>query len=421
MIAATGAVALLLLLLSVPLFIVFGASSSLLATVGLGLPWTALLQVSFDAMTKHVLIAIPLFVIAGNMMLAGGTSRRLVDLAVAFVGHLPGGLALAMVLSMAFFGAFCGSILAGITAIGSILLPPMFKAGYPKPFVIVLAACAAILEALIPPSNTAIIYSAITHVPVSKTFAAGVLPGLVLMTMLCIFVVVRCWRLPRSGRIGLRGRATAAWAALPALFTPVIILGGIYSGLFTAAESAAVAAVWGMFLGAFIYRELTWSSFFQALKNSAVTTTIIFAIIGMAILLSVILTFTRAPQGLVSYLSGMGVTPMIFMMMVVVILLVLGTFLEVIPVFYLTLPILIPAAISLGIDLLHFYIVFTAFVALGMLTPPVCVGVYVAAAVANEPPASTFRAVPPFLALGVVYGFIMIMFPWLATWIPSLV
>jgi C4-dicarboxylate transporter DctM subunit len=326
-----------------------------------------------------------------------------------------------MVLSMGFFGAFCGSILAGITAIGSILIPPMFKAGYPKPFVIVLAACAAILEALIPPSNTAIIYSALTHVPVSKTFAAGLLPGFVLMALLCLYVVVKCWSMPRPAKADLRDRVNAVWAAVPALFTPVIILGGIYSGLFTAAESAAVAAVWGIVLGIFIYRELTWQSFYAALKGAVITTTIIFAIIGMAIFLSVILTFTQAPQGFVEYLSGLGVTPITFLLMVALILLVLGTFLEVIPVFYLTLPILIPVAMSLEIDLLHFYVFFTAFVAIGMLTPPVCVGVYVAAAVANEPPASVFRAVPPFLALGCVYGLIMMFFPQLATWIPSLV
>src|SRR5690606_34570277 len=161
-----------LIALSVPLFFVFGISSASLALWGLGLPGHSLMQVSFGAVTKQVLVAIPIFVFAGNAMYYGGAARRLVDLGVASVGHLPGGLGMAMVLSIAVFSAISGSILASIVAVGSVLMKPMIEKGYPKGFVIVLAATAALMDALIPPSNIAIIYSSITHVPVSKAFSA---------------------------------------------------------------------------------------------------------------------------------------------------------------------------------------------------------------------------------------------------------
>ena len=177
---------LITLVISVPIFLVFGLGSSLAAIGGLNLPWSVLIQVSFGALTKHVLIAVPLFIFAGMAMLKGGAASRLVKFTTTLVGHWPGGLGVAMVIAMGFFAAFCGSILAAITAVGTIMMPKMIEQGYPKPFVVVLAASAALLEALIPPSNAAILFSALTNVPVSKTFAAGVIPGLILLVLMIL-------------------------------------------------------------------------------------------------------------------------------------------------------------------------------------------------------------------------------------------
>ena len=174
--AAATLLSMLLLLLAVPIFMVFGLGSASVAILGMDLPWSTLIQVSFGSMTKHVLIAVPLFIFTGMVMLRGGAAARLVHFATTLVGHWPGGLGLAMILAMGFFAAFCGSILAAITAVGTIMIPKMVEQGYPKPFVIVLAASAAFLEALIPPSNAAILFSALTDVPVSRTFAAGFVP-----------------------------------------------------------------------------------------------------------------------------------------------------------------------------------------------------------------------------------------------------
>jgi C4-dicarboxylate transporter DctM subunit len=240
-----------LLILSVPIFLVFGLGSSIAAIWGLNLPWSTLIQVSFGAVTKHILIAVPLFIFAGMAMLRGGSATRLVNFATALVGHWPGGLGIAMVIAMGFFAAFCGSILAAITAVGTIMMPKMVEQGYPTPFVIVLAASAALLEALIPPSNAAILFSALTNVPVSKTFAAGVIPGCILLLLMILLVVIKCRNIRNPIAATPKEKLFAGIYALPALITPLIILGGIYAGLLTPSESAAVAGIWAVIMGFF--------------------------------------------------------------------------------------------------------------------------------------------------------------------------
>ncbi|MEP1208461.1 MAG: TRAP transporter large permease [Rhizobiaceae bacterium] len=417
--AATLA-SLILLTLSVPIFMVFGLGSATTAIWGMNLPWSTLIQVSFGSMTKHVLIAVPLFIFTGMVMLRGGAAARLVHFATTLVGHWPGGLGIAMILAMGFFAAFCGSILAAITAVGTIMIPQMVNQGYPKPFVIVLAASAAFLEALIPPSNAAILFSALTDVPVSHTFAAGFVPGFVLIILLGVVVTWKCRHLRNPAKASLEDRLSAFRSALPGLFTPVIILGGIYAGLLTPSESAAVSGIWAIFIGFVFYRELTPRGILLALHETARITAVIFAIIAMATFLSVVLTYSQAPQSIISYFSEMGGTPMMFWLSVAVICLILGTFIEIVPVFYLTVPIFAALALALGQNILHLYVVFVAFAGIGMITPPVCVGIYTAAGVAEESPEKAFREVPLFVLVGIVFGLIMIFFPQAATWLPGL-
>ncbi len=409
-----------LLVLSVPIFMVFGLGSATVAIWGMNLPWSTLIQVSFGSMTKHVLIAVPLFIFAGMVMLRGGAAARLVHFATTLVGHWPGGLGIAMILAMGFFAAFCGSILAAITAVGTIMIPQMVDQGYPKPFVIVLAASAAFLEALIPPSNAAILFSALTDVPVSRTFAAGFVPGFVLIILLGVVVSWRCRHLKNPKKATIQERLSAFVSAIPGLFTPVIILGGIYAGLLSPSESAAMAGIWAILIGLFIYGELTFRGIVLALHETARITAVIFAIIAMATFLSVVLTYSQAPQKIITYFTELGAGPMMFWFSVAIICLVLGTFVEIVPVFYLTVPIFAALALSLGQDILHLYVVFVAFAGIGMITPPVCVGVYTAAGVAKESPEKAFREVPLFVGVGIAFGLIMIAFPQAATWLPGL-
>ena len=413
-------VSLILLIGSVPIFLVFGLGSSVAAIGGLNLPWSVLVQVSFGALTKHVLIAVPLFIFAGMAMLKGGAASRLVHFATTLVGHWRGGLGIAMVISMGFFAAFCGSILAAITAVGTIMMPRMIEAGYPKPFVVVLAASAALLEALIPPSNAAILFSALTNVPVSQTFAAGVVPGFILLLFMIGIVIVKCRDIPGTAKASATERWQAGKNALPALITPGIILGGIYAGLLTPSESAAIAGLWALFMGFAIYRELTFSGLLSCLRETAAITAFIFAIIAMATFLSVVLTYSQLPQKIIQYFTEIGVGIYFFWAALAIICLVLGTFIEIVPVFYLTVPIFAAIIISLNQNLLHLYVVFVAFAGIGMITPPVCVGVYTAAGVIREDPARAFKEVPLFVGVGILYGILMILFPAAATWLPGI-
>ena len=413
-------VSLILLIGSVPIFLVFGLGSSVAAIGGLNLPWSVLVQVSFGALTKHVLIAVPLFIFAGMAMLKGGAASRLVHFATTLVGHWRGGLGIAMVISMGFFAAFCGSILAAITAVGTIMMPKMIEAGYPKPFVVVLAASAALLEALISPSNAAILFSAVTNVPVSQTFAAGVVPGFILLLFMVGIVIVKCRDIPGTAKASATERWQAGKNALPALITPGIILGGIYAGLLTPSESAAIAGLWALFMGFAIYRELTFSGLLSCLRETAAITAVIFAIIAMATFLSVVLTYSQLPQKIIQYFTEIGVGIYFFWAALAIICLVLGTFIEIVPVFYLTVPIFAAIIISLNQNLLHLYVVFVAFAGIGMITPPVCVGVYTAAGVIREDPARAFKEVPLFVGVGILYGILMILFPAAATWLPGI-
>jgi tripartite ATP-independent transporter DctM subunit len=408
------------LFLSVPIFLVFGLSGSVVVINFLNLPWSVLTQVTFDSISKYILLAIPLFIFSGMVMVEGGMARRLVNVFTSAVGHWRGGLGIAMVLTMGFFGALCGSILAAIVAVGTIMIPLMVEKGYSRAFVAALAACSGFLDVLIPPSNGAIIYCAITGENVAAAFAAGILPAFVFGGLLILVVMWHCRDMEKSPRAGWRkviGSIRSAWAAL---LTPVIILGGIYSGLLTPTESAAVAGIWAVVVGFFIYRELKLKNLWTALKTTAAITSMIFSIIAMASFLSVALTYTRFPHKLIEAVVGLGVTPIPFLIACGVVVLILGTIIEVVPIMYLTLPIFAPIAIALQIDLLHLMVVFTGFVGLGLLTPPVCVGAYTAAAIAEEASHKVLRAIfPLFFLVGIAYGLILILFPGLATWLPS--
>jgi tripartite ATP-independent transporter DctM subunit len=422
MIHVAVAVGIITLFISVPIFLVFGLSGSLVVVNSLHLPWSVLAQVTFDSITKYILLAIPLFIFSGMVMVEGGMARRLVDVFTSAVGHWRGGLGIAMVLTMGFFGAMCGSILAAIVAVGTIMVPIMVEKGYPRAFVAALAACSGFLDILIPPSNGAIIYCAITGENVAQAFVAGVVPAFVFGGLLIAVVVWKCRHMEKSPRAGWRKFIRSVSSAWAALITPVLILGGIYSGLLTPTESAAVAGIWAVVAGFLIYRELDFKGLWKALKATAATTSMIFAIIAMASFLSVALTYTRFPHKIINAVISLGVTPLFFLVACGVIVLILGTFIEVVPIMYLTLPIFAPIAMALDINLLHLMVVFTGFVGMGLLTPPVCVGAYTAAAIAEEPAHNVIRAIfPLFFVVGIVYGLILIFFPSLATWLPSFV
>ena len=411
--------AIILLAISTPIFLVFGVGSIAYGLHELQLPAPTLMQVSIQAITKHMLLAIPLFILSGLLMVKGGAAKRLVDLSVSLVGHLPGGIGLAMILTMAFFAAFSGSILAAIAAVGLVLMPRMVEQGYSKGFVAVLAATAALLQSMIPPSNAAIIYSALTHTPTTYTFAAGIGPALLLMILLAAFLVWHGRKMPLPEKVSRSELKNSFIRALPALLTPILILGSIYSGLTTPSESAALASLWALLIGAFVYQELNFQKFREALQTTATISCSIFVIISMASLFSFVLTYDQVPQALVYFFTTHQVNTISFLLLAGLSVLLLGTFLEAIPIFYISLPIFVPLCKVMGIDLLHFYAYFSLLVGLGLITPPLCIGVYSAASVIDESPQRTLKYIPKFFLIGVITAIVVLFWPSISTWLPN--
>ena len=407
------------LVISVPIFLVFGLGSSIAAIGGLNLPWSVLIQVSFGALTKHVLIAVPLFIFAGMAMLKGGAASRLVKFTTSLVGHWPGGLGVAMVIAMGFFAAFCGSILAAITAVGTIMMPKMIEQGYPKPFVVVLAASAALLEALIPPSNAAILFSALTNVPVSKTFAAGVIPGLILLVLMVLLVLFKCRHIKTSSAASYKERAKSFIFALPALITPVIILGGIYAGIFTPTEAASVAVVYALIIGGLVYRELKWINIVDCLKITAMISGAVLIIVGPAKAYGELMSLMSVPDMLGEALMGVTESPFLILMIMAIILIISGMFLESIAQIILLTPLMLPIVVGLDVDPIVFGILMVISCEIGFLTPPVGVNLFVAARITNLGVDRISIAVIPFLFAYVLVLVIISAFPDIVTFLPN--
>lgn len=411
----------LLLVLGVPIFMVFVITGGLVTGVHLGIPWSSIAQQVLDSLTKYMLLAIPLYILAANIMAQGGLSQRLVNMFISFVRHIKGGLALALVMSIALFSAISGSILASIVAIGGIMIPLMVKHGYSRSFAAAMCAAVAGIDALIPPSNIAIIYSAITGVSVGKTFMAGLIPGTFQALVLVAVSILMTGKVGVMPKASWKERWQATYSALPVLGMPVLILGGIYAGIFSPVEAAAIACVYALIFSTLVYRELTIYGLWDALKQTVETTAIIFGLIAAASFLSVALAYTRIPQQITDVILALGVNPLFFIFAAALVWLILGTFLEAIPNIYLTVPIAFPIAMALQIDLLQLYVICCVFVGIGLITPPVCVGAYTAAAVAGEPPERVIQHLFPIYTIVLVgCGVVYMVLPWFSTWIPGM-
>ena len=410
-----------LLVIGVPIFIGFALGAGAICYYHLHVPWFALSQVMFESTTKYILLAIPLYILAANLMVQGGLAQRLADVFLGFVGHWKGGLAIALILTEGFFSAISGSILASIVTIGGIFMPLMVARGYDRAFVGALVASVAGIDALIPPSNAAIIYCAITGASVSKAFAAGIVPGIFQMLVLMGVCRVLCRDMIPEKKCSWRERGSIIGRGGTALLMPVVILGGIYGGIFTPTEAAAVACLYAAVVSGLIHGELGWSKIWKALESTALTTSVIFAIIAASSFLSVILAYTRLPQQIAQWCLQMGVGPMSLLLAVALASLILGTFLEAVPNMYVMIPLVFPIALALKLDLMQLYVVAGVFIGIGLLTPPVCVGAYTAAAVVQASPQKVLRELyPTFVLVLVGCGLLYILVPAFSNWLPNL-
>ncbi|BDW85705.1 MULTISPECIES: TRAP transporter large permease [Roseicyclus] len=373
--------------LGVPIAVAIGLASVIGIEAQGRLPLLLVAQRMFTGLDSFPLMAIPLFILAGNLMSLGGISQRLVDLAKAIVGGVQGGLAATCVLTCMMFASVSGSSVATTFAIGAILIPAMVKHGYPKPMAASVQASSAELGVLIPPSIPLILYGVSTDTSIGQLFLAGIGPGFLVAGALMALVLILC----RVRGIGAQDGADrprfgpAALAALPAMMVPVAILGGIYTGVFTPTEASAAAVVVALIVGMLFYRELKLRDLPEVLKKTVLATSAIMLIISAAALFSFLVTRSGLPNDIAALMREVIETRFMFLLVVNLLLLVVGMFIETSAAILVLAPILAPIAMAYGVDPVHFGLIMVLNLALGMITPPLGVNLFAACSVANIP------------------------------------
>ncbi len=436
-----------LMLIGVPIAVSLGLSSIIFLLVLSDTSLASVAQSFFQAMAGHyTLLAIPFFILASSFMSTGGVARRIIRFSIALVGHMHGGLAIAGVFACMLFAALSGSSPATVVAIGSIVIAGMRQVGYSKDFAAGVIANAGTLGILIPPSIVMVVYASATDVSVGRMFLAGVIPGLMAGTMLMatIYIIARVRNLPKGEWMGWSEVFSAGREALWGLFLIIIILGGIYGGIFPPTEAAAVAAVYAFLIANFVYRDMgplagrdgapnvplirkpialvtaffhrdTRDTLFDAGK---LTITLMF-IIANALILKHVLTDEQIPQQIAAAMLDAGLGPVMFLVIVNVILLIGGQFMEPSGLLVIVAPLVFPIAIELGIDPIHLGIIMVVNMEIGMITPPVGLNLFVTSGVAGMPMMSVVRAALPFLAVLFVFLIMVTYIPVLSTWLPT--
>nr|WP_225596916.1 TRAP transporter large permease [Achromobacter sp. ACM04] len=346
-------------------------------------------QMAFQSLDSFSLMAVPFFILAGHLMSSGGVAARLVQLANAFVGWIRGGLGAVAVLTSLLFATVSGSSSATTAAIGSVLIPEMEKKGYPRSFAASIAASSGELGAIIPPSIPMIVYALTANVSVGSLFLAGILPGLLITVSLILTVclVARFQGFDEVTAVSftgwLKGVLVALKDATLALMMPVIILGGIYGGLFTATEASCIAVLYGLALGLFVYKEITVKDLLGIFARSAVMSSIILLIVAFAAVFAYLLTINQVPQQVAAMLGSVTTNPIVFLLLVNVMLFLVGMFIEALAAILIIVPILAPISVAFGIDPIHFGMIVITNLAVGMVTPPVGVNLFVVCEVAQ--------------------------------------
>lgn len=402
-----------LLFIGVPIAVSLGLASALTILL-FGNESLQSLSIKLFATADHyTLLAIPFFLLSGSFMTSGGMARRLIDFANASVGHIKGGLPIASVLACVMFAALSGSSPATVAAVGSIVIAGMVRSGYTASFATGVVCNAGTLGILIPPSIVMVVYASATSTSVGKLFMAGVVPGalLGLLLMVAIYVIARVKDMPAQPRVSFSEWLTSARRSVWGLMLVVIILGGIYSGLFTPTEAAAVAAVYAAFVSMVVYRDIGIRECPGVILEAARLSVVLMFIIANAMLFAHVLTTEQIPQVITAWVVDQGFSPVAFLLVLNVVLLIAGSFMEPSAIILILAPILFPVAMQLGIDPIHLGVIMVVNMEIGMLTPPTGLNLFVASTVTGQPLTKVIRACAPWLVL--LLGFLM-----LVTYIP---
>ncbi len=419
---ALFAMLMVFLVIGMPIAVALGLSS-VLTIMFFGHGSLASLSLKlFETSEQFTLLAIPFFILSGVFMTTGGVAKRMIRFANACIGHLRGGLAMASVLACMLFAAVSGSSPATVVAVGSIVITGMVRAGYPQNFAAGVICNAGTLGILIPPSIVMVVYAAATETSVGRLFMAGVIPGIVLglMLMAAIYVRARMLNLPRQPRASLREITVAGRESLWGMLLLVIILGGIYGGIFTPTEAAAVAAVYAFFVAVYIYRDIGLRQVPKVLVESARVTVMLMFIVANALLFGYVLTTERIPQVIAEQIVSMGMAPWQFLVVVNILLLIAGTFMEPTGIILILAPILFPIATQLGIDPIHLGIIMVVNLEIGMVTPPVGLNLFVTAGITGMSILEVVRAALPWLSVLLIFLVIITYVPILSLWLPGL-
>jgi C4-dicarboxylate transporter, DctM subunit len=410
-----------LLLLTVPIFIALSGSVAVTFALFNDLDLVIILQRMFAGVNKFSLMSIPLFVLAANLMGEGGISKRIIRLANVFLGHIPGGLGISVVVSCLFFGAISGSAPATVVAIGALLYPALLEKNYPKGYSAGVITSAGSLGIIIPPSVTMIVYGTVTGASVGTLFMAGFGAGLVYALLFIIYTVYVAYKHPeiiREKKSTWSEKGQAIMDSLWGIGVPIIILGGIYGGVFTPTEAAAVAAIYSLVVAMFVYRELDFKAMLNCVKGAALTTVQVMILLAAASVFAWILTSEGITVALANAVLSVSSEQWVILMMMNIILLIAGMFIDGASIITILGPLFFPIAVAAGIDIIHLGIVMTVNSAIGMFTPPFGLNLFVASSITKQPILTVARGAMPFIIIAIIALMIITYFPEISLWLP---
>ncbi len=416
------ALLMVLMLTGMPISIALGLTVMTFLFTMTSVPVEAVALKLFTGIEKFEIMAIPFFILAGNFLTHGGVAKRMVNFASSLVGHWYGGLGLAGVMACALFAAVSGSSPATVVAIGSILLPAMLRAGFPRQFGAGIVTSSGALGILIPPSIVMVMYAVATNTSIGALFIAGIVPGI----LLTLFLGATTWyrarqgNYPRQPKASWKTRLKAFYDSVWGLLLIVVIMGGIYTGIFTPTEAAAMSAVYAFVIALFVYKDMSFKQVPTVLLNSASMSAMLLYIITNAMLFSFLLTNENIPQSLAAWMMAQGMGVLVFLLAVNLLLLLAGNFMEPSSIMLIFAPILFPMAMLLGIHPIHFGIIMVVNMEIGMLTPPVGLNLYVASGITKMGLSELTVAVMPWLLTMLAFLVLITYMPILSLWLPGI-
>lgn len=412
----------LLMLIGMPIAFCLGIAS--FATVlYLGLPPVVVFQQLNSGMNVFAMMAIPFFIFAGDLMVRGGIANRLIQFAAGLVGHLRGGLGQVNIVASTLFGGISGSAVADASAVGGLMIPQMAKRGYDRDYAVNVTVNAAIIALMIPPSHNMILYSIAAggNVSVADLFTAGIVPGLLLALALMVtaYVVARRRGYPAEPFPGLSKVFYYLLASFPGIVLIGIIFGGVRSGVFTATESSCIAVLYAFLVAMLVYRELNWTGFVEAVMGAVRTTAMVLLVIGMAASFGWLMAFLQVQALMISAIGAISENPIIVLLVINIILLILGTFMDMAPMVIICTPVLLPVVKAFGIDPVHFGVVMILNAGIGLNTPPVGTVLFVGCAVGGISIREAMRTIWPFFGASIAVLMAVTYIPALSLWLPS--